>query len=282
MRHAQTNAELAAFHAEGTGLVFNDFTTGPSAARYNVLHLASCPWVQRMLDRADPQARPSVRKLLFSAADEAQAWLTSNRGQEGHGWKCCATCGADGVHTGEHPHPGAETDTAGTDEEDKADAWVPGALPAPDSWPADALPFAMPASQPLQLPVPPRLATWNKAGDPDQVRLAGYLDAAEVLLGPILEKLSGPLGLRLDVGLPRSAALLDQRDLDNYLFPLATRLSRAGARTLACVWGTKQHSGSSLIRIEQVVPGPRPLFEYCRTVHTTASSQSPSLKKQIR
>jgi hypothetical protein len=92
MRHAQTNAELAAFHAEGTGLVFNDFTTGRSAARYNVLHVAGCPWVRRMLDRADPQARPSVRKLLFSAVDEAQAWLASNRGQEGHGWKYCATC----------------------------------------------------------------------------------------------------------------------------------------------------------------------------------------------
>jgi hypothetical protein len=148
MRHAQTNAELAAFHAEGTGLVFNDFTTGRSAAGYNVLHVASCPWFQRMLDRADPQARPSVRKLLFSAADEAQAWLTSNRGQEGYGWKYCATCGANRVQTREHPHPGARTDPAGTDEEDRADAWVPGALLAPDSWPADALPFAMPASQP--------------------------------------------------------------------------------------------------------------------------------------
>jgi hypothetical protein len=167
-------------------------------------------------------------------------------------------------------------------EKDRADGWVPDALPAPDSWPTDALPFAMPASQPLRLPVPPRLGSWNKADDPDQVRLAGYLDAAEGLLGPILQKLSGPLALRLDVGLPRSAALLDQRDLDNYLFPLATRLSRAGTRTLACVWGTKQHSGSSLIRIEQAIPGRRPLFECCRTVHTTVSSQSPSFKEQIR
>lgn len=282
MRHAQTNAELAAFHAEGTGLVFNDFTTGRSGARYNVLHVASCPWVQKMLDRADPQARPSVRKLLFSAADEAQAWLTSNRGQEGHGWKYCATCGAGRVQTADRPHPGAKTDPAGRGEEDQADGWVPDALPAPDSWPADAPPFAMPASQPLRLPVPPRLASWNKAGDPDQIRLAGYLDAAEGLLSLSLEKLSGPLALRLDVGLPRSAALLDQRDLDNYLFPLATRLSRAGTRTLACVWGTKQHSGNSLIRIEQAIPGPPPLFECCRTVHTTASSQSPSFKEQIR
>jgi hypothetical protein len=86
----------------------------------------------------------------------------------------------------------------------------------------------MPAGTPLRLPVPPRLASWNRAGDPDQIRLAGYLDAAEALLRPRLEQLSGPLALRLDVGLPGSAALLSQRDLDNYLLPLAARLSRAG------------------------------------------------------
>jgi hypothetical protein len=67
----------------------------------------------------------------------------------------------------------------------------------------------MPGSQPLRLPVPPRLASWNRAGDQDQVRLGGYLDAAEALLRPRLKQLSGPLALRLDVGLPGSAALLD-------------------------------------------------------------------------
>jgi hypothetical protein len=40
----------------------------------------------------------------------------------------------------------------------------------------------MPVGPALRLPVPPRLASWNRAGDPDQVRLAGYLDAAEVTL----------------------------------------------------------------------------------------------------
>ena len=75
--------------------------------------------------------------------------------------------------------------------------------------------FAKPDSQPLRLPVPPRLASWNKAGDPDQIRLAEYLATAEALVRPHRERLSGSLALRLDVRLPRTARLLDHRDLDN-------------------------------------------------------------------
>jgi hypothetical protein len=101
--------------------------------------------------------------------------------------------------------------------------------------------------QPLQLPVPSRLASWNRAGDPDQVRLAAHLDAVEALLRPRLEQLSGPLALRLDVGLPGAAALLDQRDLDNYLLPLAARLSRVGTGALAGVCGTKHHAGGNSV-----------------------------------
>jgi hypothetical protein len=112
----------------------------------------------------------------------------------------------------------------------------------------------MPVSPPLWLQVPPRLASWNRAGDPDQIRLADYLDAAEALLRPSREQLLGPLALRLDVGVPSSASLLDQRDLDNYLLPLAKRLSGAHEGTLACVWGTKKHASASMVRLEHAAP----------------------------
>ena len=112
-------------------------------------------------------------------------------------------------------------------------------------------------SRPLCLPVAPRLASWNKTGDPDQLQLARYLDEADALLQPHYEQLSGPLALRLDVGLPQNINLLDQRDLDNYLLPQATRLSQHTHAALACVWGTKQHADSSFARIEQANP-PRP------------------------
>lgn len=138
-------------------------------------------------------------------------------------------------------------------------------------------------SRPLCLPVAPRLASWNKTGDPDQLQLARYLDEADALLHPHYEQLSGPLALRLDVGLPQNINLLDQRDLDNYLLPLATRLSQHTHAALACVWGTKQHADSSFARIEQANPAPTaPAFDCCYTVRTTASSQSAIFKEQIR
>jgi hypothetical protein len=283
MRIVQANAELAAFTADGDGLVFNDFASGPTGAQHNVLHWADCPQVGRMLDLVRPQNRPSVRKLLFSTLDEAQSWLVTNRGPEGQGWKRCGTCQADRAGSGNRARPRGEAQPA-TDGTGADTAAPPRALPRPTtgSWPASAV-FAMPSSQPLRLPVPPRLASWNKAGDPDQVRLAGYLDAAENLLSPYREQLRGLLALRLDVGLPRSAALLDERDLDNYLLPLAARLSRVGPGTLACVWGTKQHSDSSLVRIEHALPAPAvPPPGCCYTVRTSASSQSPAFKEQIR
>ena len=234
MRHVQTNAELEAFHAGGEGLVFNHFTCGPAGARDNVLHTAGCPQGGKMLIRARPESRPSVRKVMFATAEEARSWLIANLGLEGRGWKSCTRCQPGGAAERTPPpaRPRAVPGMAG--------AGAPSSVArgaGPGSWPTDAA-FAMPGSPPLRLPVPPRLASWNRVGDPDQVRLAGYLDAAEALLRPSLEQLSGPLALRLDVGLPSSASLLNQRDLDNYLLPLATRLSRAGAGTLACVWGT--------------------------------------------
>ncbi len=93
MRQVRTNAELEALHDSGDGLIFNDFTTGPTAAQNNILHTASCTWVRRMLLNSDLSAPPSVRKCFFGSMDEADSWLTSNRGPAGIGWKLCTKCG---------------------------------------------------------------------------------------------------------------------------------------------------------------------------------------------
>jgi hypothetical protein len=275
MHRVQTNAELEALHASGAGFVFNHFTSGPAGARDNVLHTAGCPHIRRMLDGADPLARPSVRKMHFTTLNEAQSWLASTLAPEGYGWKRCTGCQPGHAVVGNAPRP-----PAGMSEADDGAAAI--SLASPGSRPVTAV-FAMPASQPLRLPVPPRLASWNKAGDADQVRLAKYLDAADELLRPHCARLPGPLALRLDIGLPQAAGLLDQRDLDNYLLPLAARLSRSTPATLTCVWGTKQHSANSFVRIEQAVPAPAaPSFDRCYTVRTDASSQSEEFKEQIR
>ena len=146
----------------------------------------------------------------------------------------------------------------------------------------EAAMFAIPVGPAVQLGVEPRLASWNRAGDPDQVKLEAFLAATEQLLRPRCEQLTGPLALRLDIGLPRTAPLLDQRDLDNYLFPLAVRMSKTTGRRLVSVWGTKQHSAASFARIEQAVPIQAPTPGGRRyTVRTDRSSQSTGFKQQI-
>ena len=87
MQHVDTNSELAALHRAGSGVVFNDYTSGPTAGQYNVLHAASCASVGRMLSGAIPEARPSVRKMFFESADEARAWLLRHRGEENRAWR---------------------------------------------------------------------------------------------------------------------------------------------------------------------------------------------------
>jgi hypothetical protein len=123
----------------------------------------------------------------------------------------------------------------------------------------------------------------NGAAGPDQVRLSEYLAAADEVLRPQHGRLSGPLAVRLDVGLPAGALLLEQRDLDNYLFPLATRLRRSTTSELVSVWGTKQYSPRSYIRVERAIPVPitGPFDCWC-SVRTDTSSQTEAFKEQIR
>ena len=115
------------------------------------------------------------------------------------------------------------------------------------------------------------------------MRLGEYLAAADAVLGPRYQQLTGLLALRLDVGLPRHAGLLDQRDLDNYLLPLATLVRRNAPGELASVWGIKQHSARSFVRIETAIPAATaPPAGWRYMVQTDASSQSPAFKEQIR
>lgn len=86
--------------------------------------------------------------------------------------------------------------------------------------------FARPENTAHPLRVAPRLASWNKAGHPDQVRLRAYLDDTEELLAG--SRIDGPWVLRLDVGLPQTRDLLSAWDLDNFAYPLAYRLRDAG------------------------------------------------------
>ena len=72
--------------------------------------------------------------------------------------------------------------------------------------------YARPEGDGLVLRKSPRLASWNKATDHDQVQLRQYLEDTAELVAPAL--VSGPWAILLDVGLPVGRDLIDMADLD--------------------------------------------------------------------
>lgn len=136
--------------------------------------------------------------------------------------------------------------------------------------------FARPENTAQQLRVAPRLASWNKADHPDQVRLRAYLDDTKELLAG--SRIDGPWALRLDVGLSAMRDLLDGADLDNYAYPLALHLQDPG---LVSVWCTKQHSERSLVRIDAAREVAPPSTDVL-VAKTNTSASTIAFKEQIR
>lgn len=135
--------------------------------------------------------------------------------------------------------------------------------------------YARPENHPQQLRITPRLASWNAANDPDQVRLRAYLDDTEALLATT--QIDGLRALRLDVGLPPTRDLLDAADLDNYAYPLTRRLNDPD---LVSVWCTKQHSAQSYVRIDSAREVSAPASNVF-TVTTSASWEFRAAQEQI-
>lgn len=103
--------------------------------------------------------------------------------------------------------------------------------------------FERPTTVALQIPQP-RLASWNKAEHPDQVRLKAYLEQLDLIVQAGLAGMDGNLAMELTVGLPRRQLTVD-RDLDNYLLPVANRLSR---HRFCAVFGNKAVQNESVLR----------------------------------
>ena len=123
--------------------------------------------------------------------------------------------------------------------------------------------------------VEPRLASWDAADHPDQLRLQAYLNDAAALLAH--SRNDGQWTLRLDVGLPTERGLLDGADLDNYAFPLASRINDPD---LVSVWCTKQHIDQSFVRVEEASEQHQPATSVL-VVRTTASASTVAYKEQI-
>jgi len=115
-------------------------------------------------------------------------------------------------------------------------------------------------------------------GHPDQVRLTAFLDHAAAVVEDVPLAAKEGLALRLDVGLPPTVELLKHHDLDNYLFPLITRL---GPRKFATAWATKATTSTSAIRVDQarVVDA---IDQAPYQVRTTRSAETVAWKAEVR
>src|SRR5258708_5427402 len=92
--------------------------------------------------------------------------------------------------------------------------------------------------------VRPQRASWDRAGNPSQVKLARCLAHVDAIAGPVLATVSSRVAAELIVGFSDGVSLIDGgHDLDNYLFPVAQRL---GPERGAAIFARK-------------IPGPSPL-----------------------
>jgi hypothetical protein len=141
--------------------------------------------------------------------------------------------------------------------------------------------YSEPNGKRLSLPVRPELASWDQRGSPSQAALAAYLDQARHEVAAEFNRIIGPVCLRLDVGLPHTVSLLDQHDLDNYLFPLMVALDQPEQRIVS-VWGSKRHTDKSFITVAPaLVATERHDWNVSKTLVTHASAASTAFKEQI-
>jgi hypothetical protein len=86
MKQIDTMEEFSQLCAAGRGFVYNDFAgEGARGKEENILHAARCG----ELRKANLWEK---NKYFFDDLDEALAWLTRHRNQQGQNWKVCGPC----------------------------------------------------------------------------------------------------------------------------------------------------------------------------------------------
>jgi hypothetical protein len=136
--------------------------------------------------------------------------------------------------------------------------------------------YLPPDAPPLELIDRPLLASWDRHDHPSQVRLRAYLERLIELVAPAIARIEGPTALQLDVGLGPNIDLLHQRDLDNYLQPLADALPSS----VCSYWATKSTATTSTVTVGLAVSaGAHDLDGWSSARATTAASLSGSAGK---
>jgi hypothetical protein len=103
-----------------------------------------------------------------------------------------------------------------------------------------------------------------------------------LLVAEDLRATPDPLGLRLDLGLPNDVPLLASNELDTFVYPLVSRLTRATRRPFASVWASKKHAGTSSVAVFPARPTLDPGGAQQFQVRTTASIVTTTFRRQVR
>ena len=109
--------------------------------------------------------------------------------------------------------------------------------------------FAIPDGPAIELALVPRLESWERHEHRSRVALREFVAHVRDLIDPVIDATPGELPFRLDVGLGDEIDPLWQRDLDNYLFPIARGLPDR----VVSVWGTKGPAADSRARVGPAV-----------------------------
>jgi len=138
--------------------------------------------------------------------------------------------------------------------------------------------FERPAVRPVVVTHEPALASWMRRGHPDQVRLEAFLTAVEEEGEPALARIAGDVAVELTIGLAPEEPLTRQRDLDNYLLPVVSRL---GQRRIPAAFARKVHAEQSTLAAgpaEYRIDDTEPMLQ----VRVVGSYEHPAWKEQIR
>ena len=127
----------------------------------------------------------------------------------------------------------------------------------------------------VPLPLAPQLESWMAKDHPDSQRLRAFVDDALLRISPYIE--GGSCGLELDVRLAPSIPLtIGGRDIDNYLFPLISRLGERRA-SIVSAFGAKGVGEQSRVRAGSVRDDSPPTTGW-RFAHTEAAGPAGSAR----
>jgi hypothetical protein len=144
----------------------------------------------------------------------------------------------------------------------------------------DAVTAFRPPDVPLiELAERPRLASWERRDHPDQVRLRAYLKHLSAVVEPAIAAIHGPTALQLNVGLGPDVDLMHQRDLDNFLQPIAEVLPSS----VCSYWATKSTAPTSSVSVGPAVVATDADFEgwQCASADSSAAAGSTVWKTAI-